>query len=169
MKQLVLALLMAGSLFSCSTTTTTEQGANEALAMVANLSEKVSEEPKPHAQEAEGTNYRITYQDVTRILTVWNNHKETLKFRLQVMDAEGDCENDLSGEAKLVDGDSETRENSEGETVPADQYNFEMEGCGISILIQMDGAENAWVEQWDCPSHEGNCSFGTPFALPKVD
>lgn len=159
---------MAGTIFSCTNTTaTTETGLDPALGSVANA-RKVEDIPIPPPAEEEGTNYRLTYQDVTRILTVWNPSSKNLKFRIQVMDAEGDCDLDLTGVAKLLEEGSESRTLPDGEEVFANQFNFEMENCGISILLQME-AQYAWVEQWDCPAHEGKCSYGTEFALTKVD
>jgi hypothetical protein len=167
MKSLLMAILVAAGLQACqSNPSQTESAAPETLAAVA---QPVSQPIENAQAQGEGTNYRLTYQDVTRVLTIWEMSKNSIKFRLQVMDAEGDCDEDLNGTAQMREGDGETRENSEGEEVFANQYDFEMTGCGISILLEGEGKNHAWVEQWDCESHDGKCAYGAEFAFPKVD
>lgn len=167
MKSIFFAMCVWVSLQGCQTTTTaTEDPKDNAVASVAQM---VAQPAEKKQEQGPGINYRLTYQDVTRILTIWEMPKNELKFRLQVMDAEGDCDEDLNGIAHLREGDGETRENSQGEEVFANQYDFEMKGCGISILLEADPADHAWVEQWDCESHDGICAYGVEFAFQKVD
>lgn len=120
-------------------------------------------------KEAEAVIFRINDREFTRILTVWKKSATEIKFKIAVMDADGDCDKEITGTAKSRGDDGEIRETDSGESLPADQYDYEADGCGISVLLEMNTWANAWIEQWDCPAHEGDCSFSTPLNLPRVD
>lgn len=94
--------------------------------------------------------------------------EKKIAFRILVYDEATTCENEFMGKAILKEGDMESRETPEGEAVFVDQYDYEGEDCGISILLDMEDQSRAWVEYWDCEAHENECPPGADEMFHRV-
>jgi hypothetical protein len=96
------------------------------------------------------TRYHLT-KDGTQIALGVTQGKDTITFQLATAPSDPRCRLTLSGTAKEKGGDSETREDEQGELVEVNEYIYESKDCGATISIQagFDHAA-AWVSTYDC-------------------
>ncbi len=95
------------------------------------------------------TRYNLT-KDGTQIALGVTQGKDAITFQLATAPSDARCNLTLSGTAKLKGGDSETREDEQGELVEVNEYIYESKDCGATISIALEGHATAWVSTYDC-------------------
>lgn len=95
--------------------------------------------------------------------------QDGIQFKISVKNTPRDCQATISGEAKLKEGDMESRDNEQGESFFVQEYVYEGEDCGISISIDLDTESIAWISEFDCKNgHPTGCNFDIGRTLPRV-
>lgn len=159
----------AGSTDENATPETTESTENTPENAVGNTDEVEQGTPTDVTKAvSEEMVYAFEQGPYKNTVTVQQATENKLEFRIEVSNSRVNCNKEIEGAAMKVEGDMESRDTDDNEAVFVEHFRFESEECGISILLDMDSGEMAWVEQFDCDAHEGDCPYGTRGVFKRV-
>lgn len=102
------------------------------------------------ALEVQGSDRYGLDKDGTRIALGVTPAEGTITFQLATAPSDPRCNLALSGTAKEKGGDSETREDEQGDLVEVAEYVYESKDCGATISIALEDRGAAWVSTYDC-------------------
>jgi hypothetical protein len=102
------------------------------------------------ALDVQGSDRYNISKDGARIALGVTPAKGTITFQLATAPSDPKCNLTLSGTAKEKGGDSETREDEQGELVEVTEYLYESQDCGATVSIAAEDRSMAWVSVYDC-------------------
>jgi hypothetical protein len=108
------------------------------------------------APAASGDSYSLD-RDGTQVTLAVTGDQGAIAFELVAQSADEACRLRLSGTAKGKDGDSETREDENGEMFEVAEYLYESTDCWVSISLDSAQRSMAWVSTADCTSVPASC------------
>jgi hypothetical protein len=160
----IMLMLAATALAACSKATApaNTEPAPSAEAPAAPAAEVPAAEPPtapaPGAtMDVQGSDRYKLAKDGTQIALGVTAAQGTITFQLATAPSDPRCNLTLSGTAKEKGGDSETREDEQGELVEVSEYLYESKDCGATISIAVADRATAWVSTYDCTLVPESC------------
>lgn len=108
------------------------------------------------ATAAKGDRYTLD-KDGTQVTLHVTGDQGEIKFELITQPADEACKLRLSGAARDKGGDSETREDENGEMFEVAEYLYESTDCWVSISLDSAQRGMAWISTADCTSVPESC------------
>jgi hypothetical protein len=96
-------------------------------------------------------------KDGTQATLVVNRTRGGLTYQLTTQASDPKCALNVSGLAREKGGDSETREDEQGEMVEVAEFLHESKDCWVSISLESGKGSMAWISTADCPSVPESC------------
>jgi pyruvate/2-oxoglutarate dehydrogenase complex dihydrolipoamide acyltransferase (E2) component len=109
----------------------------------------------PAAPAATAERY-LANKDGTQVTLGVTGNKGEIAFELVIQPADAACKLQVSGTAKEKSGDSETREDENGEMFVVSEYLYEAADCWVSVSLARE-QNLAWVSTADCTRVPESC------------